>query len=191
MAHKPVQTELEWKKESGCSDELTGRVGMFSLLRLIADSMGIGLGYVTLFEGNTILSCLREADPQMRWWHLEKTTYPDLVKVWRRKEWIESIEKQKVDAEKKAVLLITQTEYNHAKEVVMEFILLVCDGDKRAAERMFYAQGLANDQVKLINKAKSLSQAKEKREAESCSEERVAQLSEFEKLSQKMKGWKK
>lgn len=190
MADKPQPlTDHEWGKQQSCTDQSTGRIGVFTLLRLIANYNGIYNGKATVFKDSTIISCLREADPQMKWWHLEQTTInPDIVVVWRRLEYNQSLEKQRVDAEKKAVALITQAEYNHAKETVMEFMMLMCDGDKRAAEKMFYGQGLANDQQKLIKKAQQLSGMKEKHEAEACSEERVEQLSKFGALSRKLKG---
>ena len=71
----------------------------------------------------------------------------------------------------------------------MEFIMLVCDDDKRAAEKMFYAQGLATDQQKLIKKAASLSGMKERRAAEEeASKPDPAMISKIQALRMKLKG---
>lgn len=186
---KYMLTEKAWAAHVGCDDQPKGKIGLFSLLHVLASIPNHDVyGYpLSNPEESTILQALREADPTQKFWHLQVNRH-GLHSVWRRKEWAESMDKQASDAEKKKIALVTQAEYAHAKEVVMEFLMLMCDDDKRMAEKMFYSQGFANDQQRLIKKAASLSGMKE-RQATAVEEERSPeQMSKFESLRLKLKG---
>lgn len=143
-----METDIVWAERVGCSDEQSGKIGLFSLLRLISDFGGIGLGYVCVFEGSSVLNALHEADPQQRHWHIEPTTNKGLVKVWRRKEWNESYEKQQKDAVKKVEIIANEEEFQRAKGALMEFLIVAADGNRRHAERLFGPY--ANDRQRLL-----------------------------------------
>ncbi|NBR88013.1 MAG: hypothetical protein EBT61_21370 [Verrucomicrobia bacterium] len=183
---EPKQSETEWESSVGLTDEFTGTIGLFTVLRLIASADG-GLGYICLYKNtkSSLLHFLHQADPTRQFWEI--TEHEHFFRVWRRKEWNESMEKVKADEVKKAAALITQAQYNEAKSVVMEFMLLLADGDRRAAERMFYAHGFANDTEALIKKAASLATLREKHEAKAAEPPaNPEQMSKFAALAQRL-----
>jgi len=160
-----TMTDHEWGRKVNCTDAQTGRIGLFALLRLIANQYGLGTGYVNEFEDSSILAALREADPEMRHWHLEikrsgRIDVPDVYVIWRRKEWNESYEKVKHDEVRKEVLFANEQEYQAAKKIVIDFFLEVFDGNRKVAETMFAP--MANDHKKLIAKANTIKATLEK-----------------------------
>lgn len=159
-----TMTDTEWAAKVNCDDIPTGRIGLFTLLRLIA-GQGSKLGCISVFEDSTILSALREADPEMRHWHLEikrsgRIDVPDVYVIWRRKEWNESYEKVKHDEARKEILFANEQEYQAAKKIVIDFFLEVFDGNRKVAETMFAP--MANDHKKLIAKANTIKATLEK-----------------------------
>ena len=95
-----------------------GAINIFTLLQLIADSNG-GSGYVCISRNQDthklggVISCLTQADPQQLHWHLESNG--DATRVWRRKEWNDSYEKSKLDAERKEKLYENEAKFQQNK----------------------------------------------------------------------------
>lgn len=147
--HTP-QSEQAWAEEVGCNDQTIAPVGIYTLLSLIA-RVDNSLGYVSILKGSrsTLLFALNAADPQMRYWAMTET--PVEYRVWRRKEYNESVDKQRADEIRKAALYADNAEYLEAKQSVMKIYIEMCDGDRALAERMFAP--LANNRAALLRKA--------------------------------------
>ena len=147
------QTEVEWAGAVGCDDKSMGRIGLFSLLRLISAVDG-GWGYVCIHKDtpSTILFALNEADPKMKHWAV--TDHGDFIKVWRRKEYNESIEKQQVDEVKKAATYADEADFQADKKTVIDFFLEAFDGNQKLANAMFMP--LANNREALRKRAAAM-----------------------------------
>lgn len=153
MKTKTPESEIEWAAQANCNDQAMGRIGLFSLLRLIASADG-GHGYITIHKGvsSTVLFALNEADPKMVHWCV--TEHTDYIKVWRRKEWNEAYEKVIADKAKKSVAILNEQEYQEAKATVINFFLELFDGNRKVAEAMFAP--MANNHEKLVKKANAI-----------------------------------
>lgn len=155
-------TDEQWAKEVGCTDEQSGRIGLFALLQLIARS-NTSSGYVLCLRDSSIIKALQEADPKMIHWHMEVLTsrhIEDHIKVWRRKEWNESYAKAQADEAKKADAYTNEMEYQADKEVIMAFFLETFDGNRKLAEKMFAP--MANNREKMKARVKSIQTALER-----------------------------
>lgn len=150
MNTNTIQTEQSWAEQVGCNDQTTAPVGLFTLLSLIARADD-GFGYVTVLKGSrsTLLFALNAADPAMRHWAM--TEHETHYKVWRRKEYNESVEKQREDEVKKAAHYADNAEYREAKDAVMRVYLEMCDGNRKLAEQLFAP--IANNRAALLRKA--------------------------------------
>lgn len=133
------------------TDQVMGRIGLFTVLKLIA---GDGLGYVELRNNtpSTLLSFLNETDPKMH--HCMLVQHEGFVRIWRRKEYNESIEKQRIDELRIAAAYEREQDYQADREVVMKLYLEMCEGDRKMAEKLFAA--IANNPDKLKAKAKAI-----------------------------------
>jgi hypothetical protein len=160
-----TMTDVEWADKVKCDDTATGRIGLFTLLRLVAEaSEGRKTGEYTVFDSSSLVAALKEADPQMRHWHMivRNCRTPDgkhnVVSIYRRKEWNESYEKAIADEKNKEILYASEAEYQADKAAVMSVLLTITSGNRRAAEALFAP--LANDRKKLKERADALRKMK-------------------------------
>ena len=157
-------TDIAWGQHVGCDDQPKGEIGLYTLLRLVAHYGGhIDTGYaVSDPENNSVVKALRQADPTMKHWHMH-TNKHGLVTIWRRKEWNEAYEKQQLDEAKKVVIYENESLYQADKESVMDLLMVLCNDNRREAERLFAP--MANDRAKLKAKADSMRRVQQIREA--------------------------